>query len=194
MNCYDFDKTIFNGDSTALFILYLLKRHPALLRFVLGIGKNFIMYTLGKSTKTEFKQSMYTIFQYVPDIDAEVDLFWNKYQNRFKTWYLEQRREDDVIISASPEFLVDQGCKRIGIQCVMASVVDKKTGAYTGVNCDGEEKVRRFYERFPNGKIRYFYSDSLIDEPLAGISENAYIVKGEKIKKWPFEMKRRDNV
>ena len=66
----------------------------------------------------------------------------------------------------------------------MASVVDKKTGLYTGDNCWGKEKVRRFYERFKDGKIDDFYSDSYSDSPLARISERAFIVKGEKIIPW----------
>ena len=66
----------------------------------------------------------------------------------------------------------------------MASVVDKKTGRYSGINCWGQEKVRRFYERFENGKIDSFYSDSYSDAPLAKISKQAYIVKNDKITAW----------
>ena len=66
----------------------------------------------------------------------------------------------------------------------MASKVDKKTGKYEGINCHGKEKVRRFYEMFPNGKIDDFYSDSYSDSPLAEISKKAFLVKGDELKDW----------
>ena len=34
MNIYDFDGTLYDGDSTFDFILYSLKKHPSLLRFL----------------------------------------------------------------------------------------------------------------------------------------------------------------
>ena len=39
----------------------------------------------------------------------------------------------------------------------MASKVDMHSGKYSGVNCHGKEKVKRFYEAFPDGKIDNFY-------------------------------------
>ena len=105
-------------------------------------------------------------------------------RKNIKRWYLENHRPDDVVISASPEFLLRPVCKRLKIPVLMASVVDKKTGLYSGENCWGEEKVRRFYERFEDGKIDSFYSDSYSDAPLAEIAEKAFIVSGEKITPW----------
>ena len=67
----------------------------------------------------------------------------------------------------------------------MASNVDKFTGKYDGVNCHGKEKVRRFYEVFPDGVIDCFYSDSLSDSPLAEISKQAVMVKNHELLPWP---------
>ena len=66
----------------------------------------------------------------------------------------------------------------------MASNVDKFTGKYDGINCHGKEKVRRFYEVWPDGVIDDFYSDSYSDDPLARISKRAFLVKGDKLLKW----------
>ena len=44
MNAYDFDKTIYNGDSTAHFYLFSLRRHPKiwlLLPSLLGAALRF---------------------------------------------------------------------------------------------------------------------------------------------------------
>ena len=106
---------------------------------------------------------------------------------KIKKFYLNQQKDDDVIISASPEFLLEPICQSLGIRFLMASRVDKNTGVYDGENCHGKEKVRRFCEIFPNGKIGEFYSDSYSDTPLAEIAEKAFIVKGETLEDWKFE-------
>ena len=66
----------------------------------------------------------------------------------------------------------------------MASVVDMHTGKYNGLNCHGEEKVRRYREVFNNTTIENFYSDSYSDTPLARIATNAYLVKGDNLLPW----------
>ena len=47
---------------------------------------------------------------------------------------------DDVIISASPEILLTEICRRLGIKYLIASKVEKITGKYYGENCYGKEK------------------------------------------------------
>ena len=88
------------------------------------------------------------------------------------------------MISASPEFLLEPICERLGIKNLIASRVDCKTGIYNGENCYGEEKVNRLNEIFPNIKINEFYSDSYSDQPLASLSKSAFLVLGSKLYKW----------
>ena len=66
----------------------------------------------------------------------------------------------------------------------MASRVDIRTGVYDGLNCHGEEKVRRFREAFPDGVIDSFYSDSYSDDPLTKLASEAWLVKGDELKPW----------
>ena len=100
---------------------------------------------------------------------------------KIKPFYKNQQQKDDVIISASPEFLLAPICKTLKINYLMASVVDEHTGKYSGINCHGKEKVRRYREMFGDTKIHEFYSDSYSDTPLAKISEKAFIVKGNRL-------------
>ena len=188
MNVFDFDKTIYKNDSSTDFIFYLLKHHPGLLRYVPRIGADSLLYVLKIYDKTKMKERFFSVFRGVEDIDKEVEGFWEEKQCGIKKWYAEVHKEDDIVISASPEFLVRPVCEKIGIKNVIASLVDKKTGTYTGINCYGKEKVRRFREEFPCGHIEQFYSDSYSDTPLAEISEEAYLVKGEKLIPWEFRI------
>ena len=186
MNAYDFDNTIFDGDSTTKFYLFCLKRHkriaflcaPSLLCAVLKY------FAAKKITKTQFKEIMYRFLRYC-DCKRDVHDFWEKNRKRIKGFYLEQKRPDDVIISASPVFLLSPICKELGVGTLIASNVDPKTGIYSGENCHGEEKVRRFREVFgEEAVIEEFYSDSRNDTPMAKEAKKAYMVKGEEITEW----------
>ena len=184
MNVYDFDKTIYHGDSTFRFYLFCMKRHKKILLLVPSLAGAFLRYSFSsKYSKTQFKEVMYRFLGYV-DAEKDVEDFWQENIKRIKKWYLDTQKEDDVIISASPEFLLKPICDKLGIKYLMASRVDAHTGKYTGENCHGKEKVRRFREMFGDAEIDEFYSDSYVDFPLVEISKYSMRVKGEKLVKW----------
>ena len=180
MNVYDFDKTIFDGDSTAKFYLFCLKRHKKIITlFPSLIAAYTRYYVLKKGNKTQFKEKMYSFLRYC-DVKKDVEDFWSKNMGGIKQFYLKQKRNDDVIISASPAFLLKPLEQKIGFT-VIASEVDEKSGKYNGINCYYDEKVRRFFELYPQGEIDEFYSDHYSDEPLAKISKKAFIVENENL-------------
>ena len=185
MNVYDFDKTIYHGDSTAHFYLYCLKTQPATWKWLPYQAVCAIPFALKIMEKTAFKQRFYKFFTSVKDIDKTVEEFWQIHRKNIKPFYAQTQKEDDVIISASPYFLLEPIIKELGINSLMASNVDRFTGRYDGINCHGKEKVRRFYEVYPDGVIDEFYSDSLSDSPLADISKKAYMVKDFDLLPWP---------
>jgi len=183
VNVYDFDKTIYDGDSSIDFYLFNLKRSPKILFLFFYQLFAFILFNLKLIDKTEMKERFYRYFRYI-DVSKNAELFWDEKEEKIKKWYKGNQKEDDVIISASPEFLLMPICKRLGIKHLIASQVDEKTGLYIGENCYGEEKVRRFYKKFSSGKIENFYSDSVSDLPLARLSEKSFLVKEEKLFDW----------
>jgi phosphoserine phosphatase len=113
--------------------------------------------------------------------------FWNKEMRRIKQWYLRQKTEDDVWISASPEFLLRPVAKMLKVKKVIASQVNFKTGEFNSLNCYGKEKVLRFREQFPDAAVESVYSDSLSDLPLFNLGKNAFIVRGDKIRRLYLE-------
>ena len=192
MNVYDFDETIYHGDSTVDFYFYCMKHKPKMMRSIPGTIGAFAMYQTKQWTKTQFKQKMYRFLTAIGDTEQVVQEFWETHIDNIKPWYIEKtQQEDDVIISASPEFLLRPACERLGIKYLMASRVDPYTGIYTGVNCWGEEKVRRFREVFGDAQIDTFYSDSLSDTPLAREAKQAWIVRGDEWIEWSEWEKRR---
>ena len=184
MNVYDFDNTLLRGDSSVLYFLYNLKRHPRMWAELPVYGAYALGYKLGIISKKQMKQKLFSHFRFIRNPQANLAAFWEKTLPRLKGFYPPIAKADDVVISASPEFLIRPACVHLGIRHIMGSPVDSKTGVYAGENCHGAQKVKRFYERFPEGHIDEFYSDSHSDDPLAALAEKAFLVKKERLEKW----------
>lgn len=183
MNVYDFDNTILRGDSSARFFAWCLTHYPRMWTDLPGQAVNGLLFILKIRPKQAFKQRMFHYFSLI-DMDRALRDFWRENLPRVKGWYRENHRADDVVISASPEFLIRPACEALGINTVMGSPVDPRTGAYSGLNCHGAEKVRRFRVAYPDAVIENFYSDSHSDDPLAHIAQKAWMVKGNRIEPW----------
>ncbi len=183
MNVYDFDKTIYDGDSTFHFLMYCAKKHKKVRRMLPRIAVRGIAFGCGFIKKQDFKEDMFS-FLSVIDTKRELELFWKERISGIKEWYKKNQKDDDVVITASPEFLVKCATDMLGIKYIMGSPVDMNTGKYSGNNCHGEEKVLRFRDEFPDSTIEEFYSDSYSDTPLAKKAEKAYLVKGDKLLEW----------
>ncbi len=184
MNVYDFDKTIYDGDSTIDFYFHCLKRHPVIMTCIPRQAVAMVRYKFKKIKKTQLKEEFYCFLGKLKNIDEDLISFWDNNQHKIKAWYKASQQTDDLIISASPEFLLQEICNREKIERLIASRVDKKTGKYKGLNCYGMEKVSRYKEIYPVEKIESFFSDSKSDQPMADIAENAYLVKGESVELW----------
>ena len=69
MNVYDFDKTIYDGDSTMHFYLFCLRRHPRIFPLAVPLVRGAIKYyVLNRGTKTMMKEKMY---RFLLKIDSE---------------------------------------------------------------------------------------------------------------------------
>lgn len=184
INVYDFDKTIYDGDSTVDFYRYCLKNYPVIIKWWPSLIFYALLFGLKLISKTKFKEKLYRFLRSIPDIEKAEDDFWKSNHKKIKSWYMEQKQATDLIISASPVFNLKKICTDLDVRLI-ASRVDPKTGLYNGLNCYGEEKVRRMRSEYPNIKINEFYSDSLSDSPLAHLAEKAFLVKDDIRKPWP---------
>lgn len=183
MNVYDFDGTVYRGDSTVDFCLFCLLKNPALIKYS---GKQLAALALrltGKIGTPEFKSRFLCFLSSVDGKDM-AEKFADARFSRIEKFYLETKRPDDVIISASPEFLLKYFVRKLGAGALIATVVDPGTGRLTGPNCKGKEKVKRFLEKYPDGRIEGFFSDSKSDLPMARLAERAFRVKKGKVTPW----------
>ena len=186
MNVYDFDGTIYSGDSTFDFFFYLLKKEFKVAKVLPDFGIAAVKYKLGLLTKTKMKETFYRFLKMFSDgeIDKLVISFWSENENKIYDWYYKKHKDSDIVISASPRFILKSICKKLNVYLI-CSEVDVNTGRYSGLNCHGEEKVNRFCKEYSKESIDDFYSDSKSDLPLAKLAKNAFLVKkGGRIIKW----------
>lgn len=183
MNVYDFDGTIYNGDSSVDFYRFSVKKNPLILCCIPKQTWGAVLYCFKRIDKTKLKEYFFSFLSKI-DTGEMVDSFWEKHQHKIQKWYLDQRQSDDIVISASPEFLLRPICENIGITRLIASRVDYLNGKFDGSNCSGEEKVTRLMSEYSICQIDNFYSDSVSDQPLANISYKAFLVSKGVVKEW----------
>ena len=182
VDIYDFDKTLVPFDCGTRFVLYCTVRYPWCAVLLPAILVSFLLASTGVITYTAFKRVCFAFLPLIPREKA-VRRFWDKYAHEAYPW-AKNRRRYSVIVSASPDFLLKEIQQRLGIEALICTRHNPKTGVIIGKNCNGEEKVRRFFEEFDKERTRVadVYSDSLRDDmPIFLLAQdNCYHVTGGK--------------
>ncbi len=177
MNVYDFDGTVYDGDSSKDFFLFSLRSGKiGLFKFIKILIYTFL-YFIKIISVEKYKE---IFFNYVKNIDNLTDFinkFWEKYDYKINNdlKHILNNNRNNYIITASPEFLIKPISKKYNAKCI-GTKIDVKTGIIDGKNCSGYEKVMRLNEVCPNAKIDSFYTDSIKDKPLVNISKKSYMV------------------
>lgn len=187
MRVFDFDNTIYDGESGFdIFIYYLKKDFKGVVKFVPKFIEGFLKYKRHKinidEVKTEYASYIKEYFARIEDIEADFNNFWNLHEKNIKDFYYKIKKEDDVFVSASPYCLLSVMTNRLGIKNVISTELDAKTGEI-GEICYHDNKVKMFKKIYGNTEIDEFYTDSISDKPLMDISKTVFLVKGNKITK-----------
>lgn len=181
MNIYDFDNTIYKGDTNKDILLYSFKKHPFKVIKALKKTKKLERdYKRGLITFERVKEAMLSFLFEIDDLDGYIEKFVSSHMKNIKPWYLSRKNDYDIVISASYELWIIPFCKRLGIRYVLATKTDKE-GHIIGKNCKGEEKVKRLASTIPNAQIVTSYSDSESDLPILNLAKTAYVVEGNKL-------------
>ena len=175
MNVYDFDGTIYPSNSTVSFGLWCMVRQPGLcLTFGPRVLLSYVRYKLGRIPNYRMQRELFRYLMMVRDFDVQIERFWDVHQRHIASWYLAQKRPDDLIISSSPACILEPMARRLGVRCV-ATNYDREMGVFVDNLMYAKEKAKYIFDHgFP--MIDNFYSDSLADTPLALCAEKAHLV------------------
>lgn len=180
---YDFDHTLVPFDSGTRFVLYCMVRYPWCIVTLPAIAIGGLLTLTGVISFTKFKQSCFSFVPLIP-LKKAVSGFWDRFAPRTYSWWFEEKPRDFIVISASPDFLLDEAARRLGINNLICTRHSAKTGAIIGENCRSDEKIRRLREQFPNAEIIDVYSDSYThDRPIFSLAtgRTVHIEKGKRV-------------
>jgi len=188
MNCYDFDKTIYKKDSSIKFFLFCLKKKPILIFHLIKCCFFAIIHYLGIIKTKNFKEIFFGFTKHFSNIDEIIENFWVTEIKNINKWYIDQKKNNDIICSASPLFLVKPIFNVINPKAtILCTNLDLKTGKIIGENLKGEAKVSALKQHFSNTEIKFdsVYTDSMSDLPILDLTDNKYIIgKGNNIYKF----------
>lgn len=186
VNVYDFDNTIYDGETLVDFILYYIKTDRKIWKYVpkliiIAIKDALHLFTVEQAIEA-YASFLEGYYVNLGDTTQNVIKFWDKNEKKIKPWYAKVQKESDIIVSGSTDFILDEIMKRMGIKHYIGSSIDKETGKFIRL-CFLENKVKAFYEIYPEKHIENFYTDSMNDKAMMDIADNVYLVKKNKITK-----------
>lgn len=189
INVFDFDKTVYQKDSTIEFWKFCIKYKKKLIFLIPYQGFYFLLNKIGAISIERCKEKFFIFLKFFSKQELENLLinFWrNEIFNLNKELVdlIKKDRNLSVCISASPKFLIENPCKKIGIDICIGTEYNLAKYKILGKNCKGKEKINKLNLCLENYQIENFYSDSLSDLPLFNISENKFLLKNKKIFKF----------
>lgn len=187
MKVFDFDNTIYKGESTFDFALFLLKRKKSLIRFFPSCLWLLCLYKVARMDATQFQAKLdkYTK-QLLKNKDFILECvkdFWEENIDRIYPHMLKMIHEDDVIITTCPDFLINEIRDIIPTDHILSTKTDLDQGKILFLNFH-ENKIKAYREYYKDRKIENFYTDSQNDRPLMAISQNVFLVKNGVVKRF----------
>ena len=180
MKVFDFDNTIYRGESSVDFSFFMVRYRKRILRYVPLILFSLDGYKLCLLKKEKLESIINDFFAGV--LDGEISYtfyikeFWKTHAHKLNQNILPLIGPDDVIISASPVFLLDGIREMLGTERIIGTEVDLEQKRILWFNF-GENKVKRYRALYGDQIIDAFYTDSYNDKDLMEISKKVYLVK-----------------
>ena len=193
LSVYDFDKTIYNGETLNDFYRFYLTKKPWKIYTVIFQLWYFLLYILKIINLEKLKEKFLRFLngESINELKDLIKKFWEKKESKINSWVKDEvsknKKETEILvaISASPTFLIADKLKSMGFDVVIGTDFrfgeEKFYSHITSKNCKNFEKVRRMDKWAESNNIQYkiinFYSDSIADKPLFDLAENKYWVK-----------------
>ena len=191
ISIFDFDKTLYDGDSSLDYMIDSIFHNPRRIINFIGFCVFGFLFSIGIIRKKTAKNIMFSLM----NKDSEkINNFWYKkrcklYQNVKDLLFIDIEECDKVfIISAGPDFLLNALVSQWDNVELLATETDE-TGRIIGENCYGIEKTKRlkkwFHEKnvnFLNIQIKRVVSDSKSDISLFNLGGQPYFIDKGVIK------------
>jgi phosphoserine phosphatase len=183
---YDFDNTLYRGESGVDLFFYYIKKRPSLLRFTPTVIVGVIRYKLHLVQLDDVLNGYGSIVERfvagVEDFAQDAKEFWDRHDHRLRSFYYRLQQDDDLVISASPEPSLQEVCGRLGVKRWIGTRINEETRRLDYV-CFRENKVKAFQEQYPGETIENFFTDSMNDKPLMELAQKVFLIQKGKMKR-----------
>lgn len=183
MRVFDFDNTVYNGESPFDFFLFGLRYRPHTIRYIFTVLYYLVRYKMHNISEEKMEAAMRGyVAEYIRDFNGVpnfAEKFWDRHEHKIKRWYAP--RPDDIFLTANFNVLTDEICRRLGVGDCISSTVDIEHPENISV-IFGAKKVDAYLEKYGDIPIDEFYTDSKYDFALIDLAKKAFWVKGNRIK------------
>lgn len=186
MKVFDFDNTLYHGESSVDLALYMIRNNRRIILYLPKIFYNLIKYKLCIADKKKMVAAINDFLNNAlrskKEIYNAVNGFWDKNRHKLDRRLLDRIGSEDVIITAGPDFLINGIRDLINTDHIICSSIgpDKMKVRYLNF---GENKVRGFKAVYGEKRIDSFYTDSYNDKALMDISDRVFIVKKGRLRR-----------
>ena len=183
---FDFDNTLYHGESSIDLAFYLIRRNKRILLYVPSILINLAKYKMCLLDREKAEQEINDFLKVAVKDKYEaaeiVESFWAENSYRLDENMIKRVRKDDVIITAGPDMLIDGIKDKLGTDNIISSIIDPDKREMVYFNF-GENKAKRYKEVYGDTPIESFYTDSFNDKPLMKLANKVYIVEKGRLKR-----------
>ena len=184
MKLFDFDNTIYDGESTVDFFMFVLNKKREITRYIPLMVYSLLMYKANLLSLSKVQEiankCTHVLVKHQNEAMQLVDEFWKNYSYKLKNSFLSKIGSDDVIITASPNVLIQGIQDQLGTSNIICSTINMEKGTLDFL-CMGENKVKAFLKKYPNVIPDEFYTDSMMDAPLMSLAKKCFLVKGTRV-------------
>ena len=186
MKVFDFDNTIYSGESTVDFFLFCIKRKPSLIKYLPLVLKMLLLYKMHKLPLEKLNEVAAKMMNVIADnkdnADSFIEDFWKENKSKLREEFLDIIEKDDVVISGSPLLLLDGVKEYLNTDKIYGTIIDLD-GKEKPFICYGKNKLLLLRLLYKDLHIDEVYTDSYSDLPLIENADVAYMVKDNKIKR-----------
>ena len=192
---FDIDKTIINGDSMFHLLKYTKIKYPAAKAKLPTLFIKLVLYKLGIINTAKAKEAMFYTFNYLNNDDFK-DFYSSMLKEQMfknaidKMTELKEKGYFILLVSASPEAYLKYFEEEDYVDFVIGTKFKYTNNRFTnqmeGINCKGDEKVKRINSYLSENNISIdkensvAFSDSLSDTPMFNLVKKSYLINFKK--------------
>ena len=186
MNVFDFDGTLYRGESSVDLALFLMRDNHAIVGQLPSIFWNLFLYKRCLASRQQLEHAvnrfLKTAIRDGDDFNRLIALFWTNHQHKLNFDLVRRIRPEDVILTAGPRLLIEGIADKLHTRRIIGSEIDLSLKCLTWFNF-GSRKVVRYKMLCGGETAERFFTDSFNDRAMMEIARRVYLVNDTQMQR-----------